>query len=183
LSQVRAALRDGQDRLRSLAVVHELLQADVGGGQAVAMPKLLGIVVDVVRQSFTEYSGHVRVEIQADLVMVAAAVAVPLAVIANEAITNAYKHAFTDGRPGQLTVILRRLGENGLVLQVGDNGAGLRVSADGQCALGLGLGLSFIKAFAVQLGGILSLSAAARGRGTVMTVSIENLAARVQSLD
>jgi two-component sensor histidine kinase len=182
LSQVRAALRDGQDRLRSLAAVHELLQADVGGVQAVAMPKLLGIVVDVLRQSFAEHSGYVRVEVHADPVMLTAAAAMPLALIANEAITNAYKHAFKDARPGQLTVILRRLGDNGLVLQVGDNGAGLQVSSEGQQELGLGLGLSFIKAFALQLGGIISLSAPAQGRGTIMTVSIGNLASRVQLL-
>jgi two-component sensor histidine kinase len=182
LSQVRAALRDGQDRLRSLAAVHELLQADVGGVQAVAMPKLLGSVVDALRQSFAEHSGYVRVELDADPVLLATAAAMPLALIANEAITNAYKHAFKDARPGQLKVILRRLGDNGLVLQVGDDGAGMQVGSGGQCALGLGLGLSFIKAFALQLGGVISLSAPAQGRGTVMKVSIENLASRVQSL-
>jgi two-component sensor histidine kinase len=145
------------------------------------MPQLLGIVVDVLRQSFAEHSGYVRVKVQADPVMLAAAAAVPLALIANEAITNAYKHAFKDACAGQLTVILRRLGDNGLVLQVSDNGAGLQVSSDGQQGFELGLGLTFIKAFALQLGGVICLSAPAQGRGTIMTVSIGNLASRVQS--
>jgi len=176
--EVRAALRNGQDRLRSLAAVHELLQADAGVLQAVAMPKLLGIVIDALRYSFADQAQHVRVEVHIDSIMLTTAAAMPLALIANEVITNAYKHAFVDARPGELTVMLRRLGDNGLILQVSDNGVGMAQRSERK----QGLGMAFIEGFALQLGGVLVLSAPEQGSGTLVTLTVQNLASRVQSL-
>ena len=47
-----------------------------------------------------------------------------MALIAGEAITNALKHAFPDGRRGTIQVGLHRLGED-VLLYVEDNGIGL----------------------------------------------------------
>jgi two-component sensor histidine kinase len=169
--EVRAALRDGEDRLRSLAAVHEQLQSDTGVVRAVAMPKLLSIVIDALRYSFVEHSS-VTVLVHTDPVMVTSSAAMPLALIANEAITNAYKHAFVQSRSGELRVTLRRLGDNGLRLQVGDNGVGVASNGTGK----RGLGLAFMEGFAQQLGGAISLSTPQHGSGTLLTLIVENVA-------
>jgi two-component sensor histidine kinase len=59
--------------------------------------------------------------------------AVPVALIVLEAVTNAMKHAFPDGRRGEITIALRREGDTAEII-VRDNGVGLaseNVSASG----------------------------------------------------
>jgi two-component sensor histidine kinase len=175
--EVRATLRDAEDRLRSLAAVHELLQADAGIVRAVAMPKLLRIVIDALQYSFVEHC-RVNVQLRADSVMVASSAAIPLALIANEAITNAYKHAFVESGSGELMVILRRLGDNGLMLQVRDNGIGVASNGTGK----RGLGLTLMEGSAQQLGGVISLKTPEQGCGTLLTLTVQNLAGGVQLL-
>jgi two-component sensor histidine kinase len=45
---------------------------------------------------------------------------VPVGLIVNEAVTNALKHAFPDGRPGVVLVRVRRCGDGSLRLEVED---------------------------------------------------------------
>ena len=168
--EVRTALRKGEDRLRSLAAVHELLQASTGVEQAVAMPKLLSIVIDGLRDSFVEPS-RVAVHVHTDPITVGISAAIPLALIANEALTNAYKHAFVESSSGVLTVVLQRLGENGLMLEIRDNGVGMAPNGGGK----RGLGFAFMERFAQQLGGVISLSTPEQGSGSLLTLTVQNL--------
>ena len=78
--------------------------------------------------------------------------------IVNELVTNAVKHAFPDGRSGQVEVIFER-GEEGMVLTIADDGPGLPPGRGDS----KGLGHSLIKAFAKQAGGELELG---QGPGT-----------------
>ena len=63
-------------------------------------------------------------------------IAVPLAFIAVELLTNAFKHAFPPGRRGTITVTARREGENG-VLVIADDGIGFEPAPGDRRALGL----------------------------------------------
>jgi two-component sensor histidine kinase len=87
----------------------------------------------------------------------------------NEAVTNAYKHAFPDGRTGEIGVTLEKVGLDGtgaLALTVWDNGIGLPAKGrDGS------LGLTLIRRFGEQLGGELTLSGEGHG-GTTVTLRL-----------
>jgi two-component sensor histidine kinase len=50
--------------------------------------------------------------------------AVPCSLIINELLSNAFKHAFPDGKKGDVWIDIRRMGET-LVLHYRDNGVGL----------------------------------------------------------
>ncbi len=52
--------------------------------------------------------------------------AIPLALIVNELVTNALKHAFPGGRSGTIRVMLDKHTSNELALTVADDGVGLR---------------------------------------------------------
>ena len=71
--------------------------------------------------------------------------AIPVGLITNELVTNAYKHAFDDGRQGLVTVALKRGAS--LSLLVEDNGQG--------CAEGAarGLGSQLVQLLVRQLEG------------------------------
>jgi two-component sensor histidine kinase len=91
---------------------------------------------------------------------------VALALLTNEAITNAYKHAFPDQSVGVITVKLQRTRENAIALRIEDTGSG--VAAPGS----EGMGLKLIRTFAAQLSGALDVSRRGAGMGTVVTLTI-----------
>ncbi len=160
----REALREAQARLRLFAEVHELLYRNSSNTQDVPMGALLKSLAAALDRSFQR--PNVRLCMHADEISLPPEQAVPAGLLMNEALTNAYKHAFPGDRAGQITVSFRAVDENELVLEVGDDGVGL--SSDTREG---GLGLTLIKAFAKQLSGTLSTGSVA-GRGHRITVSM-----------
>ncbi|MFW5884162.1 MAG: PAS domain S-box protein [bacterium] len=67
--------------------------------------------------------------------------ALPLALIANEAITNAYEHAFPDRDGGAITVELAGSAQAHVWLRIADNGVGMDPEHDGHAAGALGMNL------------------------------------------
>ena len=72
--------------------------------------------------------------------------AIPLALIANELVSNVAAHAFPPGTGGTLRIDLRRH-ENGAVMTVADDGVGLPEDRNG----GKGLGMRLVKALIGQI--------------------------------
>ena len=84
--------------------------------------------------------------------------AVPLGLIINEAITNAFKYAFPGGRPGTLHLSLHQLAETTYALTITDDGVGLPPHYDP--ARSRSLGMTLMHGFSAQLGGELTISSA-----------------------
>ena len=154
-------LRRAMDRLRAMADVHELLQGGEGDRRQVDLPVLVGRLADGLRRSFPEMAERVHLDAAVDDVSLDPERSMPLALLINEAVTNAYKHAFPDGRTGRIAVDLRVTGHDGTAavqLSVRDDGVGLPVEGrDGS------LGLQLIRGFGRQIGGDLSVTGAREG--------------------
>jgi two-component sensor histidine kinase len=75
--------------------------------------------------------------------------------IINELISNAFKHAFPEGRKGEITIDFRPDGDNRLALVVSDTGIGLPEDIDIRSSKTLGLQL--IKDLADQLKGTMDV--------------------------
>lgn len=166
-AQVRDALLDSAARLHVLAKVHELLYASANSTQRVFMPQLLQSLGSAFGQSFGRTHPHVALDIECDRMELSAQNAVPLALLVNEAVTNAYKHAFTDKSPGMITVALHRTRENALSLRIEDTGSGLTSPSGDE-----GLGLTLIRTFATQLCGTLAVTRRDIGTGTLVALTI-----------
>jgi two-component sensor histidine kinase/PAS domain-containing protein len=88
--------------------------------------------------------------------------AIPCALIANELITNAIKHALKDRREGRLSISLRRLEGGEAVLAVEDDGSGIpEVVEPGRNA---SLGMVLVSSLASQLRGRLIIGGERRNR-------------------
>lgn len=152
---VAAALREGQNWVKSIALAHELLyQAD-----------------DLAQINFQEFAGQLVTHLQHAFAVPAAQVsvrgvplrldtntAVPLGLILNELLSNAFKYACADGRPGTVSVVLAQAQTNGISgyrLSVTDNGPG--IPPDFALSRASSLGLRLVQSLARQLGGTLSL--------------------------
>jgi two-component system, sensor histidine kinase PdtaS len=91
--------------------------------------------------------------------------ATPLGLILNEVVSNAFKHAFKDGRAGVVSVELRRLGDSQGCLTVEDNGVGFDPDVPAK-----GIGRRLVGALTQQLGGESGFAASANG-GARFTLS------------
>lgn len=104
--------------------------------------------------------GDVRVECDVSDVVASSDTAIHLAIIVNELVTNALKHAFEDGRRGRVLVHSRVLDGGGLELEVSDDGCGMNSRS---AAAGTGLGQKLVDTFARHLGAKLDVSSSPKG--------------------
>jgi two-component sensor histidine kinase len=136
-------------RIGAMARVHTLLYRS---------PDLASIdfrdyLDEVVRETADGFGADARgiaMELDASSMRVPLDTAVPLAFITVEIITNAFKHAFPDGRPGVIRVEARQDGEEGLLV-ISDNGVGIPAVSGRKRPLGLTLVHKLVE----QIGGTL----------------------------
>jgi len=148
------SIRELQERVRSIALVHENLYRSENLEQIhiqTYLEKLIGFLI----ASFAAVEYDIRVD-AGDVVMDIAH-AIPCGLIVNELVTNALKHAFPPQRQ-QMSVpqeqqITIRLSEDKqqYILEVWDNGVGLPADLDLQNAKSLGLRL--VNLLSLQLHG------------------------------
>ena len=129
-------LQESQDRVRAMSLVHESLYrsdsiSEVDFGEYAA---------SLAQQLLHTYSlGSTKVRLRTDVqpLRLDLAHAVPCGLILNELISNALKHAFPDGRSGEIHVRLRRIDAQRCLLSVSDDGIGIDLGKLSEHSLGL----------------------------------------------
>jgi two-component sensor histidine kinase len=97
--------------------------------------------------------------------------AISLALIVNELVTNAVKHAFPNDHEGHIFVRLVRQDANTALVSVRDDGIGLPPDFD--LSLSKGLGMRIVAALAKQLGADISRPSQVEGNEFVVSVPCE----------
>lgn len=146
-AKIREKWSDSQGRIRSIALVHDLLyhskrQTTIDFGEYVAL-----LAADLAQTHGAAHRG-IAVEVEGRGVLLAADLAVPCGLIANELLTNSLKHAFPD-HGGTIFVRLVELDPQRLELSIKDDGVGLRQPFDPKHVASLGLEL--VLTFAAQI--------------------------------
>ena len=147
----RAALWDAQRRLQQMARLHRWLHDPDTGRRDLAA--LLGAICEQLRDATGD--GGASFELEIAPVTLAAESLTAVALIVNEAVTNALKHGGTPAGALRVRVVLQSA-ENLLDLSVRDNGPGLPEGLAGKRRGSLGLRV--MEALAGQLGGRLELA-------------------------
>jgi PAS domain S-box-containing protein len=133
--ETRTALEESRSRVFSMAHLQDHLAP--GQGRApVRLGRYLQAVVDSLRESYGR--AGIRVTVMVEDVVLDHERANTVGLLVTELLTNAFKYAFPDGRPGEIAVGLRADGD-GLELQVRDTGCGLPPDLDPRRAASLGL--------------------------------------------
>jgi PAS domain S-box-containing protein len=138
---VRGLFGDVRDRVRAMALVHELLyQSD--RLSAINLADYARNLVGYLLRVHGEAAGRPRVNLELAPVTIPIEPAVHCALIVNELVNNAFRHAFPERKNGMIDVTLR-LGDDGkdLCLIVKDNGVGLPAGFDFRNTKSLGLRL------------------------------------------
>jgi len=149
----RGALRASQNRVRAIAALHQHLY-QLALGQDVPFRQFVQDLVARLRDCYGIHADRVAVSIELEDFRVRDEWVMPIALILNEAVSNAFKHAFPNGVSGQLRIRLQLDANQGhLIIQ--DSGPGLVPGFDP--ARNPGLGLKVIGVFADQMNGGFSL--------------------------
>jgi two-component sensor histidine kinase len=124
-SESRDALKEVLRRVTAIGQIHNRIYNTADPANIDLAAYLEGLCDHIAQ---FERNERVRLTRVLEPVVVELDIAVPLALLGVELITNAYKHAFPGGHEGEISVSLRRAGENA-VLTIRDNGVGVRDQA------------------------------------------------------
>jgi len=112
----------------------------------------------------------VRAILKAETMRLPLDIALPLAFIAAELVTNAFRHAFPEGRGGSVTVTIERDGDLARLI-VEDDGVGMPAQQDAKS-----LGLTIVTNLIRQIGGVLHRPGPGRSAFTIEFPLVQEVA-------
>jgi two-component sensor histidine kinase len=148
-----SAIQESQHRVQAMALIHQKLYQSEGIAR-IPMKAYIEEVVGFLSDSYS-LSQSVKLDVEVEDIELDVTQAVPLGLIINEGITNAFKYAFPDGRSGKIFLSLHSLAEYTYQLSIADDGVGLPVDFDPSHSRSLGMTL--LHGFSAQLDGELVL--------------------------
>lgn len=126
--EIRNSLNEAQDRINSMALLHQLLYRNNQMTSLLFNEYLDGLISQissgfaVTKKNIIIKTNFIELELDLDT-------AIPLGLITNELVSNAYKHAFNN-QEGVISVELSKLVKNTYQLKIADNGQGLPANFD-----------------------------------------------------
>ncbi|WP_298507918.1 sensor histidine kinase [uncultured Kordia sp.] len=139
---------EGKNRVKSMALIHQkLYQNDTG------LINFDEYIQTLVKELSYMYASEkkVKTNISTENMQFDVDTAIPLGLIVNELITNAYKYAFEAAKDNELNISINKVNEDEYKLVVADNGKGLDDAID--LAKVKSLGLRLVRRLTKQLQG------------------------------
>ena len=174
--EAKVAIEESVRRIRSIALVHEILSREVGDD--VLFVDIVRPLVTMVDEAMASPDRPIEVVVEGDGGILPAAMATPLAVVLNELLQNALDHAYPatldlKDRPARVSVDIQR-NDGTLIVSVADDGAGL--PSGFAIEHSTGLGLSIVRTLVTtELDGEIGISRGEGGEdrpGTVVTLQV-----------
>jgi PAS domain S-box-containing protein len=155
------ALVDSQNRIHSMAMIHQLLYQSKDFAHVDFQQYLLQLA-DRLGQAYGS-SARIPITVRCTLGdQLTVDQAIPCALILNELVTNALTHAFPDDRAGTIDIDVEcDAGEVKMIIR--DDGIGIPIEPERTN----GMGFRIVRTLATQLGGTLNVE---RDNGTIVTV-------------
>lgn len=164
------ALNASQTRVRSMSLLHQrLYQSDAL--KDIPMRPYLTDLATVLLDAYQSEDQEIALDIAVDDISLDVDVAVPVGLIANELLTNALKHAFSQQRQGQLNLSFAQQA-NGFRLEVADNGVGFPIKDSKPSSPNLGFGLDLVETLSEKLHGQITYQ---NGHGSRVTLTVQNI--------
>lgn len=162
--KLRDCLRESQDRIRSMALIHEQLYKskdfsyiDIGG--------YIRSLSQYLFDSYAADTGRISLKVDTGDICIGIDRAIPCGLIVNELISNAMKHAFPGERTGEIAVSLSA-GKGRINLSIADSGVGMPPGFD--AAHSETMGLQLVTMLTRQLRGEMRIDSGRGGTSFVM---------------
>ena len=164
--EAAGAMREAALRVSTVAQLHDLFWRH-SSDQTID----LAVLARELCQGLQQTTPLHRLTCDADSIIAPVAKAMPIALVLNELITNAFKHGYGTADKGEVHVRLGRAEPDGMRLEVRDFGRGLPEGFDLARARS-SLGMKIITALANQLGGTVEAANARPGASFVLSAPL-----------
>jgi PAS domain S-box-containing protein len=152
-------LQDCQERVRSMALVHERLYT-TGDLARLNFAEYIRELTEQLAHNHSVEGRVVTLDFQLEALTLDLKQAVPCGLVVNELVSNAFKHAFTGRTRGVVSLALNRAGEGLVELTVSDDGWGLDLSELEETD---SLGLRLVRSLIRQIDGELEIAGLPQG--------------------
>jgi len=168
-----AAIRESQNRVKAMALVHEKLYRaeDISH---ISLNDYIRFLGTNLFQFYDARSRGIQFTLEIHDVNVDIDVAIPLGLILNELISNSLKHAFPEGRKGEIAISVKKENHT-LTVLYRDTGIGIPAEMDWRNTRSLGLRL--VNTLVDQMNGTVELD---RSSGTQFTMVLHEKEPRGQ---
>lgn len=158
------AFNETRNRIYSMSMVHEKLYKSEDFSQIDMKDYIMTITLHYLQAA--DIGQRVDISFDLDQIFMEISDAIPCGLIINELITNAFKHAFPEGKKGQITISFKEsTDKRDYSIIISDNGVGIDPDIDLNNPQSLGL--KIIKLLTDQLDGTLNFH---HNNGTVVTI-------------
>jgi PAS domain S-box len=166
--KTKNVLYESQNRIKSMAIVHEMLYQS----NDLATINFSNYIESLVNDLFYSYGAKDNIELIIDFeqVLLNIETAIPCGLIISELVSNSLKYAFPNNIPGKLMVTLYS-NDNEFELIISDNGAGLPERIDFK-NIESSLGLQLVNMLVKQLDGSIKLD---KIKGTKFIIKFKEL--------
>jgi two-component sensor histidine kinase len=147
-----AALRESQNRVHAMALIHQKLYQSTNLA-GVNMADYIREIISHLQASF-DHQYAIQTQLSVLPIELDAALATPLGLIINEALTNAFKYAFPQ-QPGIISIVLTESTAQHYQLTISDNGVGFPPDFDTEA--GHTMGLTIMHGLSSQIDGTLRI--------------------------
>jgi PAS domain S-box-containing protein len=166
--KVKDVFRDSQNRLRTMALIHEKLYQSRDISRVDFAVYLRSLATEI----YTAYEvsqSHIALQLSIEEIFLGVDIAIPCGLIVSELLSNCLKYAFPDGREGKINIEIKTHHDNELEMIMSDNGVGIPDNIDFRSTHTLGLQLVTILA-EDQLNGKIVLE---RTHGTTFRITFK----------
>jgi PAS domain S-box-containing protein len=152
--EMQEVFQETQTRIRSIALVHEKLYQTEHLAE-IDISEYVSDLSRIITQTFTGKNRNIEFREDIDSVKISIINAVPLGLLINELLSNAFKHAFKNGRDGIISISFKKV-KGEYVVSVEDNGAGLPEGFD--INEQTSMGMTLVKTLTRQIQGEMTIT-------------------------
>jgi|GEM_PF-1068804 len=138
--QAIAMFKDSQNRIRSMALIHEKLYQSQDLARINFSEYVQSLAAELLR-SYRMGRNAIALNIEIDEIALNIDTAIPCGLLINELVSNALKHAFKNKDKGEICIQLQPDRDSHFILSVSDNGIGFPQDLDFRDTESLGLQL------------------------------------------
>ncbi len=141
------ALQQGQDRVQTMALIHQDLY-ETESLSGVNASNYIHQLSDKLMDSYNYEEEDIQVNVDVDDIVLDLDTMIPLGLIINELISNAFKHAFKEKTDVPKIDVSLKEANGKLILKISDNGRGIKDLSEIE---GKSFGFELVRAFAKKL--------------------------------
>jgi two-component sensor histidine kinase len=119
------AISESMGRVKSMALIHQMLYQHERFS-SIDMHEYIVQLSHAISSSFESQKKDIRLIFNLERLMIDIDTAIPIGLIVNELITNAFKYAFINHSGGTIDIALNKIEEDTFCLKIADNGIGIK---------------------------------------------------------